>query len=322
MCPNGSDWCCMMILRPNNEPWEWQDDIRFQSDSPLDISHCLWDELEQGAKNSWCVFDETTPIKDYAGSDYPVSFVTDQEVTDKGMEEYRSSSSQLKRRRMLQFSPEMTVCTSDEKKSSALFKSKVREDPLTGVSADLYFSGSVPEGQIWASRLPGCRSGSEYLDQSPDGWLVECFNDQDMQISSDDINFSGISEEQIDVSEFCTMPPQTEMNAWQSTDSTPQALSTYFSGTPSSTETPNKPSAPVAYPFTLIKPCGMQGAVTLSDINQRILTPPASMSKYKKSKDAASSYPTSAFSGKPVVALTKIQTEGGKGSITIMRTKG
>ncbi|CAN6462739.1 unnamed protein product [Victoria cruziana] len=78
----------------------------------------------------------------------------------------------------------------------------------------------------------------------------------------------------------------------------------------------------VAYPFTLVKPCGVQGGVTLKDINQRILMPPASKSKHKKSKEASPSYPTSAFSGKPVVALTKVHTEGGKGSITILKTKG
>ncbi|CAN6446771.1 unnamed protein product [Victoria cruziana] len=308
----------------SNDPWEWQDDIRFQSESPFDISHCLWDELEQDVKDSlkdsWRVFEETTPIKDYAGSDYPASFVTDQEIADKEMEEYRSSSSQLKRRRMLQFPSEISICTDDEKKPSSLFKSMVKEDPLTGASTDLYFSNAVPECQIWASNLPeGCSSGGEYLDQASDGWLMECFNDQEMQISSDDLNFSGISEEQLDVSEFCAIPSQAETDGWQST---PEAPSTCLPGSPSSIQTPNKPSAPVAYPFTLIKPCGMQGAVTLNDINQRILTPPESRSKYKKSMDASPSYPTSAFSGKPVVALTKIHTEGGKGSITIMRTKG
>ena len=76
----------------------------------------------------------------------------------------------------------------------------------------------------------------------------------------------------------------------------------------------------VAYPFALIKPCGVED-VTLKDINQRILTPPVRL-KHKEEEGASSSYPTSAFSGKPVVVKTRIRTEGGKGSITIMRTKG
>lgn len=77
----------------------------------------------------------------------------------------------------------------------------------------------------------------------------------------------------------------------------------------------------VVLPFSFVKPCDVQGAVTLKDINQKILTPPPSKSK-KNYEDPAILYPTSAFSGKPIVGKTKIRTEGGKGSITIMRTMG
>lgn len=78
----------------------------------------------------------------------------------------------------------------------------------------------------------------------------------------------------------------------------------------------------IAYPFALIKPCGVQGDITLKDINQRIHAPPPSKSKNTNDEDTSMSYPTSTFSGKPVVVKTKIRTDGGKGSITIMRTKG
>ncbi|KAE8673094.1 hypothetical protein F3Y22_tig00111812pilonHSYRG00176 [Hibiscus syriacus] len=80
---------------------------------------------------------------------------------------------------------------------------------------------------------------------------------------------------------------------------------------------PSKLPSSIAYPFAFIKPCGFLGDVTLNDINQRIQT----RSKEKESNNAAA-FPTSAFSGKPVVGKTKIRTEGGEGSITIMRTKG
>lgn len=85
--------------------------------------------------------------------------------------------------------------------------------------------------------------------------------------------------------------------------------------------TPTKLASSVAYPFAFIKPCGFHGDVTLKDINQRIRTPPPSKLKHQP-EDPSQSYPTSAFSGKPVVGKTKIHTEGGKGSITIMRTRG
>lgn len=77
----------------------------------------------------------------------------------------------------------------------------------------------------------------------------------------------------------------------------------------------------VAYPFAFIKPWDAQGDVTLKEINQRIRTPPP-LSKSKQIHEDPSAFPKSAFSGKPVVGKTKIRTEGGKGSITIMRTKG
>lgn len=86
--------------------------------------------------------------------------------------------------------------------------------------------------------------------------------------------------------------------------------------------TPPKMASSVAYPFALIKPCGVQGDTTLKDINRRIHSPFLLKEEQAMGEDPLQCYPTSAFSGKPVVVKTKIRTEGGKGSITIMRTKG
>lgn len=83
-------------------------------------------------------------------------------------------------------------------------------------------------------------------------------------------------------------------------------------------QTPVKLASSVAYPFTFIKPCPAKGGMTLSDINKKILTPP----QPKNSDPSPSNLPKSAFSGKLVVGKTRIRTEGGKGSITIMRTRG
>ena len=81
---------------------------------------------------------------------------------------------------------------------------------------------------------------------------------------------------------------------------------------------------PVAYPFTLLKPCGVQGDVTLNDINQRILMPQLRLTYRHHGKyydTALQSASSMTFSGKAIVSLTTFHTEG-KGSITIMRTKG
>jgi len=77
----------------------------------------------------------------------------------------------------------------------------------------------------------------------------------------------------------------------------------------------------VAFPFELIKPCSILGAVTLNDINEKIHAPPPYKIKHKNDEEP-NSHQASAISGKPVVHKTKIHTEGGKGSITISRTIG
>eukprot|EP00250_Pteridium_aquilinum_P020937 c24990_g1_i2 orf=554-937(+) len=76
---------------------------------------------------------------------------------------------------------------------------------------------------------------------------------------------------------------------------------------------------PIVYPFALVKPCGIKGDATLKDINQRINMASPSQSSFKQSNTPSPSA-TSPFSGKPVLAVTKIHTEG-KGTITIMRTR-
>jgi len=91
-----------------------------------------------------------------------------------------------------------------------------------------------------------------------------------------------------------------------------------FLGLKNMIETSKKLITKIVYPFAIIKPSYVQGEVTLKDINQKIHNLPP---KSEKPKEDEELYPTSAFSGKPVVSKTMIRT-GGKGSITIMRTKG
>ncbi|KAH7276348.1 hypothetical protein KP509_39G003700 [Ceratopteris richardii] len=79
------------------------------------------------------------------------------------------------------------------------------------------------------------------------------------------------------------------------------------------------PLSVLAYPFALVKPIGIHGDITLQDINQRINSSPCRTSQaYSEQPKSISSSP---YSGKSVLALTKIYTEG-NGTITIMRTKG
>ncbi|CAI9774701.1 unnamed protein product [Fraxinus pennsylvanica] len=81
----------------------------------------------------------------------------------------------------------------------------------------------------------------------------------------------------------------------------------------------------VVYPFDFVKPGGFEGDVTLDDINERILMPPSRPVRHPVGDFACRPLVSSAdglgLSGKAVVALTRIHTQG-RGTITIIRTKG
>ncbi|CAL1395723.1 unnamed protein product [Linum trigynum] len=83
----------------------------------------------------------------------------------------------------------------------------------------------------------------------------------------------------------------------------------------------------VAYPFALVKPGGgEEGVVTIEEINSRLLMTPTRPLRHPVGDFACRPCVTAAgrpgLSGKAVVALTKIYTQGGKGTVTIIRTKG
>ncbi|XP_034902007.1 protein XRI1 isoform X5 [Populus alba] len=176
-----------------------------------------------------------------------------------------------------------------------------------------------PQASRWDSAYQDI-SASSYngLDQSSERWIADCFNDSEIHFSPNDMNLPGASDIQIDISDFCNDPPEFEANVVQKcVTRTPRNV--VFKGMKSFIQTPTKLAISVAYPFAFIKPCGVHGDVTLNEINRRIRTPP---SKAKLRDEEPVVYPMSAFSGNPVVGKTKIRTEGGKGNITIMRTKG
>ncbi|KAI4307694.1 hypothetical protein L6164_030854 [Bauhinia variegata] len=80
----------------------------------------------------------------------------------------------------------------------------------------------------------------------------------------------------------------------------------------------------IAYPFELVKPGGVDGETTLKDINHQMLMSPSKPIPHPVGDSAT--HPCISdrglgMSGKAVIALTRIQTQG-RGSITIVRTKG
>eukprot|EP01018_Ginkgo_biloba_P037587 Gb_29485 [translate_table: standard] len=313
-----------MSFGGNNDNWEWgqEDEFRLDADSPLAISRSLWDELTQSEEDSRNLF-ETTPIKSYRESECPECPVSSGD--SQGSREPTSStptvhgdrdSPHLKRRRMLHFSASdsetATICDQQIGPFQHCGNSLMEE------REDFQISDPESVAPFWFSRKEETYSSvSGSLDQSSESWMARCFNDGEIQCNSEDPNSGGAFDDQIDVSEFCQLEPsELDTEMWQEpASSAPNVVLTVKKAVSQRSAT-----TPVAYPFALIKPCGVQGDVTLNDINQRILTP-SSRSVHSKEDTRSPSIPTSAFSGKAVVALTKIHTEG-KGSITIMRTKG
>ncbi|XP_059660292.1 protein XRI1-like isoform X2 [Cornus florida] len=298
-----------MDYNNDNEMWDWQgeDYCLPKGTTNLDMSQCIWDGVSQNGDLSY-IFDETTPIKECGDMAY---HVTDSENMNKESGQCRETSSQIKRRRMLQFDDQiLDIPICNEEMSSTFLKSKERDDSIEGALSDM---------SQWVSGFAEVSaSGYKGPDQSSEGWL-DCLNDAEMQFSPDDMNLSEASDVQIDITEFCNNTTEYDANMVQERPSRTRRNGV-FKGRKSYIRTPTKLASSVAYPFAFVKPCGVHGDVTLKDINQKIRTPPPST--LKQSKEDPSSFPTSAFSGKPVVGKTKIRTEGGKGCITIMRTKG
>ncbi|KAL8262006.1 hypothetical protein R6Q59_026055 [Mikania micrantha] len=295
----------------NTVMWDWQgEDYSLQTNA----SNSLWNNNENQDDLSY-VFDETTPAKSFEDLDYQVN---DNENINKGTELCRETFTQAKRRRMLHFDNEhpdvdiMPLCEEDF--SSVYLKSKEREASMAEALSDM---------TQWVAGFADDTSGSGNggLDQSSEGWLADCLiNDTELHLNVDDLNPPGSTAVQIDLTESNTSEPENGCGTGQKLP-TPTHKNIIFKGKKSFIKTPTKMASSVVLPFAFVKPFGMQGAVTIKDINQKILTPSPSKLK-KNNENATKTYPTSAFSGKPVVGKTKIRTEGGKGSITIMRTKG
>ncbi|KMT05637.1 hypothetical protein BVRB_7g167750 isoform A [Beta vulgaris subsp. vulgaris] len=293
-----------MDYQNHKQSWKWQgEDRQLRNESNCaDIPKCMSNGMvvTQNEEDISYILEETTPIK--ACGDLAYEF-DNSSIMSKTPQECKEYTSQVKRRRMLDF--DNTI----DDISSSFLKSKERIDSFDDI--DL-----LPEISQWEACLQEDLC-IEDLAQS-EAWLADCLVDADMNISSDDGYASVPSDIQIGMKDVCNIAPNSEppIMAQRPVRSSRNII---FKGRKSYMRTPTKLASSVAYPFDFIKPCGVRGDVTLKDINQRILTPPPSKSKQIKEDPA---YPTSAFSGKPVVGKTKIPTQGGKGSITIMRTKG
>ncbi|KAL1543286.1 protein XRI1-like isoform X1 [Salvia divinorum] len=286
-----------------NETWDWQgDDCNLEDNMNIEIHTCLLNGLSQNEEQIPSFDDATTPVKACGDLAY---HVTNNEVMGKELEENREPPFQVKRRR-LQFESE--VLDSPPFHDEMFLRSKETQDSLEDAITDM---------SEWVNGFAGpAEASSVYLEE---GWIADCFNDEEMHFNTEDTSgAAGASDVQVDNGEQPNTAPEYDANAVEKHPvHTPGNV--VFKGRKSYMHTPPKLASSVVYPFTFIKPCGVHGDVTLKDINKRIHTPPKSK---QNEQDPSVPYPTSAFSGKPVVGKTKIRTEGGEGSITILRTRG
>ncbi|VVB15393.1 unnamed protein product [Arabis nemorensis] len=299
-----------MLWNVISPSWNWQ--VQNYNDQPQsdfsDVPECTMTEVTLNQEDHSYMFDDiATPVKACSELAYHVTSAD----TNKKLEVQSQTRTALKRRRMLQFEdqPAETSLFSSEN-FSAILKSSAREET---------FDELLPEGTQLIDGFSEDASASSFegLDLYAEEWYVDCLNDAENPVLPDDLSF-GSPDVQVDISEYLNVPPETETREVQRrvTRSSPNVI---FKGRKSFTRPVSKLPSSIIYPFAFIKPCGVHGDMTLKDINQKIRNPPA---KPKEDKEEPAVIQTSAFSGKPVVGKTKIRTEGGKGSITIMRTKG
>ncbi|XP_023633467.1 protein XRI1 isoform X4 [Capsella rubella] len=290
--------------------WNWQiEEYNHQPQSHYsDVPDCTMTEVALNQEDHSYMFDdETTPVK--ACSDLSYHVTTDD--TNRKLEVHSETRSALKRRRMLQFEDQPETSLFSSESFSAILKSSARDDT---------FDELLPEGSQLIEGFSEDASASSFegLDLYAEEWYAECLNDAETPTLPDDLNF-GSPDVQVDISEYLNVPPETETRKVQRpvTRSSPNVI--FKAGRKSFSRPVSKQPSSIIYPFAFIKPCGVHGGMTLKDINQKIRNPPA---KPKEHIEEPVVIQTSAFSGKPVVGKTKIRTEGGKGSITIMRTRG
>ncbi|TYI70644.1 hypothetical protein E1A91_D08G236000v1 [Gossypium mustelinum] len=297
-----------MDYNNDQSPWDWHaENYGVQKNSDSDAFQGVWTPMTLNEEDLSYMFNETTPVKECGDLSYHYTCNDD---ISKETEDTRETSSRLKRRRVLQFDTfEVDSSLFCDEMPSTFLKSGERDELLAEV---------LPDASQRVAGFSEDASAFSYegLDQLCEGWLAEYFNDAEMLLSSNDMNLNTSSDIQIDISEYFNAQPESGPDAVQK-QATQTPKNVVFKGRKSFICPPTKLPSSIAYPFAFIKPCGFHGDVTLKDINQRIQTPPPS-----KPKQSNEDLPTSAFSGKLVVGKTKIRTEGGKGSITIMRTKG
>ncbi|KAF3323682.1 protein XRI1-like isoform X1 [Carex littledalei] len=298
--------------------FDWKDeDYCLTSNPASDFANLLWDDLNRDENDILHLLGDQTPMKECMNfENIPFDYG---DYTNKGLqEEIAEPPSMVKRRKMLQFTADSNGEDAEKNPITSSTLTSVSSTSSNGISESLRIStNSISNYSETANALPvvGLSHSSEWWNGNSTPEKLSYYSSDETSCSKnyvtspfDKINISGLGEVAAD-GESEVVEQTTKLSTLR-----------IFKGKKTVIKAPKKLTSSVAYPFTMIKPFGVQEGVTLDDINAKIHAPPVIKKKLQHVGNFA--YPISQFSGKPVVGKKKICTEGGKGSITILRTKG
>ncbi|KAJ7517654.1 hypothetical protein O6H91_21G033400 [Diphasiastrum complanatum] len=305
----------MEDLNLGTDAWDWHDEsftLEYQVSRELPPS--LWEEFPEENDNSMSIF-ASTPVADIMELDsVSLPELDDEDISKKTLS--------AKRRRMLMLCESEEACSSDSvcKSENFVYSQEFYGKHHTYVNdSDISTPSAcqLPDAMKYINTVsnPSCmvRRNLElervkWETICPDKRIQDnCWKQRNMKVHLDD-HSSGMW---IQSTEPFTEEKRSQILAGTCvTDRSNAAMST------------SSPQSSVAYPFALVKPSEAEGNITIRHLNQRI-SKPHNLRKSKCNLDESCKSVTSegfGLSGKSIVSLTKIHTEG-KGTITIMRTR-
>ncbi|XP_022859679.1 protein XRI1-like isoform X1 [Olea europaea var. sylvestris] len=219
------------------------------------------------------------------------------------------------------------------------FFSPLEADYSTGYLQDALFEFSSKRRRLLLfpeDDTKGCNNSIEHSYESYDAFsqISKCDNfnpgmSRSVSIMSEDASlFTDMKTSQEAISAF-QIYDSSSLNTQPTSDKQSlysiQVQPIFSSGAGGEKRSKKRVIEEVVYPFDFVKPGGFEGDLTLNDINERILMPPSRPVRHPVGNFACRPLVSSAdgpgLSGKAVVALTRIHTQG-RGTITIIRTKG
>ncbi|KAM3230613.1 hypothetical protein ACQJBY_061036 [Aegilops geniculata] len=276
----------------------------------LDVARLAWDCLNRDDDDDeelLRLLGNQTPLRDcHAFLD--IGDITCEETLD--LEEYREP----KRRRVLEYPSEVNQPDGrDHEMGSNFLTSEVTEASLICTDEPQSLNWDMQQDSDILDMISSLSNGAPYepsdnqLENYSDGSTIYYTPDQ-MTPTQESVTYMDC---QTDMPGTAEIAPATENLIMQETNKF--SMLKVSKGGSSMIKMKQNLTTFMTCPFTLIKPYWEEGNVTLKDINQLIHAPP---------KQPPEILGMSAFSGKPVIGKTRIRTEGGKGSVTILRTKG